>query len=261
MSIGHHILRGVVCGLLAGLLAGFVALVVVEPTIDRAVALEAQRSIAATGSMPMDIFSRPIQHLGLLVAMGLIGTALGGLFGIVFFAVSGGRTDASPWERALRVGGAFFVGFFLVPFVRYPANPPGVGLPSTISQRSAAHFLATLLGLGAIWACWRMARWLQQRGVSQPIRQTAAALVFLTLIGGGYALLPNANDPVRVPASLLWNFRLFSLATQALLWGGLAAGFGFWTEWKVWRSAPHAVTAQDRRGGSYVFSDQHRAGR
>jgi hypothetical protein len=103
MSIGDHVLRGVVCGLLAGLLAGFVALVVVEPTIDRAVAFEAQRSIAVTGSMPMNIFSRPIQHLGLIVAMGLIGTALGGLFGIVFFAVSGGRTDASPWERALRV--------------------------------------------------------------------------------------------------------------------------------------------------------------
>src|SRR5438094_63313 len=127
MSIGGLVIRGAVCGLLAGLVAGLFALVIAEPLIDHAIALESQRvaaEAAAQGrALAPEVFSRSTQHLGLVVATVTVGTAFGALFGMLYYSVARGRLGASNWIQALTLGGAIFLGYFLAPFVRYPANP------------------------------------------------------------------------------------------------------------------------------------------
>lgn len=254
MTLGKCVIRGVICGCLAGLAAGLFAYILVEPTIDRAVGLESAARAASSAATEPEVFSRPVQHLGLVVATTVLGAALGGLFGIVFFVIfvtARGREGGSPWAASLGLGGALFLGFYLVPFLRYPANPPGAGDPETINQRSLAHLVLTALGLLGVLAAWRLAAWLREKGVSRPIRQTWTVLAFLVFIILTYAVLPSDRDPVRVPASLLWDFRLFSLATQAILWLGLAWSFGLWSERAVsqparrWRPGQQEASKPD----------------
>lgn len=228
MGVGTHILRGVVCGLVAGLLAGVFAFFLVEPTIDRALALEYAAAQAA-GTLQPEVFSRTTQHIGLVVATSLLGAALGGLFGILFFAINRGRSEGQLWERSLALGGALFLGFYLMPFIHYPANPPGTGDPATIDQRQLTHAAMTLLGLLAVFGAWRIQVWLQGRGLSRPWRQTWVALAFTAFVATCYLVLPSDHDPARVPAALLWDFRLFSVATQLILWICLSWGFGLWS--------------------------------
>ena len=41
-----------------------------------------------------------------------------------------------------------------------------------------------------------------------------------------YALLPGAPDPVDVPATLVWRFRVAALGGNLVLWTVLSLGFG-----------------------------------
>jgi len=150
---------------------------------------------------------------------------------MLFYGLARRRPQLSGWNLALILGGAMFLGYYLVPFIRYPANPPGVGDPNSISQRSSATLLATVIGLVAVAAVWRLHAWLRERNTAPPLRHLTAAIAFLVIVGAAYSILPNNTDPVNVPATLLWNFRIFSLTTQLLLWSTLAVSFGLWAEW------------------------------
>jgi len=58
-----------------------------------------------------------------------------------------------------------------------------------------------------------------------PVRQLAVTGVLLASLGLTF-VLPADPDASLVPAALLWQFRVLSLATLALLWGTLGAVLG-----------------------------------
>ena len=68
----------------------------------------------------------------------MYGLALGGLFALAFAFAYGRVARASPRATALWLAAAAFVVVYLVPFLKYPANPPAVGDPDTIGRRTAA---------------------------------------------------------------------------------------------------------------------------
>lgn len=100
-------LRGLVAGLIAGLAAGVFAFAFGEPLIDRAIAVEAASEPA--GHAEEALVSRDGQRIGLFLATGIYGLALGGLFGLVF-AFARGRIRGSPRlsvvNRLARLGGS-----------------------------------------------------------------------------------------------------------------------------------------------------------
>jgi hypothetical protein len=216
--------RGALAGALAGAVSGAVSFVLAEPSIDRAVALEAARD-AAAGEHAMEVFTRPTQHVGLLVAAIVTGVAIGAIFAVVYAWLHRRDPDQGSWYRSLRLAGAGFLGVTLMPFLRYPANPPGTGDPSTLDARTRAWLLAIVIGLATIAAAVQVYAWLSQRGAGVPARQLAAAGVVVAGLAVLW-LLPDSHDPVDVPANLLWTFRLWSLAAAAMVWGGLGVGFG-----------------------------------
>ena len=111
----------------------------------------------------------------------------------------------------------------LLPFLRYPANPPGVGDPATIGLRTGAWLAAIVIGLAVVAAAWQVHGRL--RAASEPARHLAVAGV---LVAGTALLwlLPANPDPVDTPAEVIWPFRMLSLLAIALLWAALGAGFG-----------------------------------
>lgn len=222
--ISVYLRRGIAAGLLAGLLTGLFAFFFGEPFVDRAIGLED----AAGGHQ--EIFSRSTQRIGLFFATGLFGVTVGGLFGIAYTYFRSRLASKSEWNRSLSLAGAIFAGAFLVPFVKYPANPPAVGDPETIGSRTAAYLAMVGLSLLVVLVAWRVARTLRKKGIDAPVRQLAVGLGVTVVMGILFLVLPAAPDPGEFPAGLLWSFRLSSLGTQLVFWTGLGVVFGLLCE-------------------------------
>lgn len=218
--------RGAVAGLAGGLLSAGVALVVGEPWVDRAIALEEAAAHAAGGvDEHAEVFSRAAQQGGLVVTALLAGLAIGAIFGIVHAVWHRADPDADPWRRGMRLALMGFVGVALIPFLRYPANPPAVGDPATVDARTTAYLLAILVGLLTVTAAWQAFARLGERGAALSTRRLAATAVLVAGLAAT-GLLPADTDPVDAPADLIWAFRVAALATLATLWLGLGAAFG-----------------------------------
>ena len=226
--IAPYLRRGLAAGLLAGLLAGLFAFFVGEPLLDRAIALEesAHSHVEDGHGGGEEVFGRTTQRVGLFFATGLSGTFLGGLFGMVFAFFRGWMEAGSDWGRSLSLAAAIFAGFVVIPFLKYPANPPTVGDPETIRIRTAAYFTLVALSLLAVLAAWYAARLLRSRNVSTPARQAAVGLGLVVFVSVLFVAFPASADPGDFPAGLLWDFRLSSLGTQIVLWTALGAVFG-----------------------------------
>jgi predicted cobalt transporter CbtA len=238
--LASYLRRGIAAGLLAGLLAGLFAFIFGEPTVDRAIQLEEvaaadQHEEEGAGGHSHEgeeeVFSRSTQKVGLFFATGLSGVLVGGIFGMAYAYFGGRLASGSEWIRSLSLAGAIFVGAFLIPFLKYPANPPTVGDPATIGSRTAAYFTMVALSLLVVLGAWYAARTLRERGgVGAPVRQLAVGLGVVVAVGVLFLVLPAGPDPGKFPAGLLWDFRLSSLGTQLVLWAGIGVIFGLLCE-------------------------------
>jgi predicted cobalt transporter CbtA len=217
------VLAGVVAGLLASVLLTFTA----EPVIDRAIALEQAHHHAEAPSEATDpeLVSRSTQKgAGRFAAYGLAGGAYGVLFGIAFLALR--RRPGGAFGRAVLAGGVLAGAFTVMPFLKYPPNPPGVGDPATLSERQWKYMALIFLSLVVLAGAVRLAAHLRERGWADEERLVAVALAVVVPLGVVCAALPPFSDPVDVPANLLWRFRMASLGGNVLLWAVLTAGFG-----------------------------------
>lgn len=96
-----------------------------------------------------DIFSRTVQaNIGFGIV--LFGAAMGAIFAVVYCVAIGRVGKISPRNLALLVAGGLFLGFYLVPFLKYPANPPSIGHPETIKDRGGLYLLMVVLSLAFI---------------------------------------------------------------------------------------------------------------
>jgi len=229
--VGSLILRGLFVGLVAGLLAFGCAKLIGEPQVDKAIAYEAQRD-AAKGEAPSEeIVSREVQSsLGLLTGVLVYGTAVGGLFALAFAFVSGRVGRIGPRGLAALLALAGFLAIVLVPQLKYPANPPSVGDPETISRRTALFFIMMAASIATMVGMVNLSLRLKRRLGAWNAALVAAAL-FIVIIAGVQLLLPDVNEvPDDFPAIVLWRFREASLAIQVVLWSGIGLGFGWLTE-------------------------------
>ena len=155
---------------------------------------------------------------------------MGGLFGIAFAVAYGRIGSFGPRAAAglLALGG--FVSVQLVPFLKFPPNPPAVGNPDTIGHRTALYLLLLVISVLAALAAVSFGR----RAAASYGNWNATLLAvggFVALVVLAYVALPGVDEVAAgFPASLLWRFRLASLGTQAVLWTTLGLLFGALTE-------------------------------
>lgn len=235
--IAPYLRRGLAAGLLAGLLAGLFAFFFGEPSLEGAIQVEERASVQGHGGAAGDneqeegeVVSRATQKVGLFFATGFSGAFVGGLFGMAYAYFRGRLASGSEWSRSLSLAGAAFVGAFLIPFVKYPANPPTVGDPATIGGRTISYFTLVTFSLLVVFCAWHVARILGARGVSAPARHLTVGLGAVVTVGVLFLVLPAAPDPGEFPAGLLWDFRISSLGTQLVLWTALGVIFGLLCE-------------------------------
>jgi Probable cobalt transporter subunit (CbtA) len=224
--IASYLRRGMAAGLLAGLLAGLFAFFIGESFVDQAIRLEE----ASAGSHGGEIFSRATQKVGLFFATGLFGVTVGGIYGLAYAYFRSRLTSETDWIRSLSLAAAIFAGAFLIPFIKYPANPPSVGDPATIGARTASYFAMVALSLLAVLTAWQVAKILRERKVAAPVRHLCVGLGLVLAVTVLFVGLRAAPDPGAFPAGLLWDFRLSSLGTQLVFWTGLGVIFGLLCE-------------------------------
>lgn len=221
------LIRGLLVGLAAGLLAFAFAKVFGEPQIDKAIAYEdAHRTLAGGGSEPAEV-SREVQStLGLLIATVLYALSLGGGFALVYAAAHGRIGRTSPRATAAVLGLAGFVVIFLVPFLKYPSNPPAVGSDETIGERTQLYFTMIAISCVAAIAALRLGRGFVAR-VGAWDGTLAAIASYLVLVAIADVILPSLDEiPADFPADVIWNFRVATVGTQAVIWATLGLGFG-----------------------------------
>ncbi|MFD6155941.1 CbtA family protein [Nocardia sp. NPDC060256] len=251
-SLKTLLLRGLLAGLIAGLLAASVGFFIGEPKVDAAIAIEEAGSAAAAdhphgteaeatnghshGDEEEPLVSRTGQKAGQFLALGLAGLALGAIFASVAHFARRYTTLSGP-KLALGIGLGGWAAIVAVPFFKYPANPPAVGDPETINQRTLLWVAAVLLGLVAVGASVYVYKLL--RGQLSTLRLIGGLAAFVLATAAGYILLPGINEvKADFPAALLWQFRASSLAETATLWACLALGFAALSEFATRSDTP-----------------------
>ena len=221
------LIRGLVAGLCAGLCAFVFLKVAGESQVGRAISV-GQKIEASTGVAPVPgLVSRNVQTtLGLAIGTLVIGVALGGFFAIAFALIHGRVGPSEARASALAIALTGFVVIHLVPSLKYPANPPSIGQPSTIGQRTSLYFL--MLAISVLAAAGTVLAQRRLVGRFGTWNATVLAVVgFVALVVVIDFVLPTVDEvPAAFPASTLWRFRAASLGGQLVFWTALGLVFG-----------------------------------
>jgi predicted cobalt transporter CbtA len=223
-TVRRILIRGMLAGLAAGILAFVFAKIFGEPQVDKAIAFEEATS---PPSDETPLVSRGMQStLGLLTGAVVYAVALGGIFGLVFAAVQGRIGRASPRTTALVLALVGFTVIFLVPFTKYPSNPPAVGSDDTIGLRTRIYFVMLAISIAAALAALRLGWDLAKRfGAWNGVLLAIGAYIVMVAIG--QLLLPGlAETPKGFPTPVIWHFRVATVGTQAVIWASLGLVFG-----------------------------------
>jgi predicted cobalt transporter CbtA len=240
--------RGLLAGALAGVLAFAVARVFVEPVIERAIgyedgvgaAHEAMEAASGQGGHEhgVELFTRGVQaNIGMGFGVLAFSIAMGALFAVVFAVVYGRVGNLSARVLSVLVAGGMLLSLYVVPALKYPANPPAVSLDETIRQRTMLYLLMVVVSaalfVGAIYLGRRLVARLGTWNAT-----LAAAGSYVVAIAIVMLILPTIDEtpgPLRddagnilfggFPADDLYQFRLYSLGVQVVMWATIGLVF------------------------------------
>ncbi|GCB51277.1 CbtA family protein [Streptomyces sp. NL15-2K] len=228
VTVRTLLVRGMLAGIGAGMLAFVFAYLVGEGPVDAAIAFEEANSHEHGGE---ELVSRSVQSTaGLATGVLVFGVAIGGIAALAFCFALGRIGRFGARATAALTGLAGFLLVYLVPILKYPANPPAVGDPDTLDKRTVLFVLmialSLLLGIGAILLGRRLAPAWGNWNAS-----IAACGAFVAAVAVAMVVLPSGeNTPRGFPATDLWEFRLASIGVQAVLWAAFGLLFGYLAE-------------------------------
>jgi predicted cobalt transporter CbtA len=245
--VGALLVRGMLVGLVAAILSFGFLKIVGEPAVDRAIAFEtamdeakdkAAKDETMAKGMPMpvndydpELVSRPIQAgVGLFTGVAVYNVAFGGLFALVYALAHGRMGNFGPRATSALLAISGIVAIYIVPNLKYPANPPAVGDPATITMRTELYFSIILISLAAMIAAWMARNRLVSKfgGWNAALIAGAGYLVVMIIVA---LALPSVNEvPEGFPAIVLWQFRMASLGAQTIMWAAIGLAFGALTE-------------------------------
>ncbi len=239
------IVRGLLAGAVAAVLAFVFARLFAEPVIGRAIGFEDGRTEVAHAQgvheHGVELFTRGVQgNVGLGFGVLIFGIAMGALFAVSFCLVYGayGRAGrVAPRILSIRLAAGAFTVVYLVPFLKYPPNPPAVGQADSIGSRTLWYLVMVLasvvLAFAAVWLAGRLAARLGAWNAG-----LSAAGAYVVVIAAVMLVLPTVDEtpePMRdtsgaiiypgFPADVLYDFRLLSLGTQLVLWATIGLVF------------------------------------
>ena len=224
-------------GILAGLVHGMLNIVVVEPYLDNAIGIENQRLFAEGQAKDTPQFWKQFvdyriwQKQGSIVAGAMLGASTGALFGLVFAYSKKSLPGNSDIKKALILAGIMWAVLYFIPFLKYPADPPTVGDPNTITFRATTYALfVALSGFGAIGFSM-----LYKKMKNKKFLAFVGYVGFMIMI---FVVMPSNPDPINTSMDLVNGFRTISASTMTAYW--IANGIILGWMWK--KVKPDAVS-------------------
>ena len=221
-----------VSGALAGLVHGTVNFAIVEPYLDQAIGIENQ-SLFASGEAEDNLefwaeyeSYRIWQKSGQVLAGVILGTAMGSLFGIVYALSRNSLPGKNDVSKAVVLSGIMWVTLYLIPFLKYPANPPTVGDADTVVLRTILYlsFIA-ISGIGAL-AFFKLSTKFQN---NKKYLGLVGYVVFIIVV---FFAMPENPDEITAPMNLVNEFRLVSVLGVSSFWASVGIILGlFWKKY------------------------------
>ncbi len=236
------VLITLVSGATAGTILGLINQVLVEPYIDQAVKIEVRNTVASGESVDLDELEeyRLWQKGGEIVAGTILGISISALFGIVYAYTRDFIPGSNNKKKGLILAGIMFFVIFLIPALKYPANPPAVGDPETIEYRESLYLgMLVISGFSALGVALLYRKLGQKHSGSSKI---IVPIIYAVIIALAYVILPANPDEITISSDLLMNFRIVSTLTMGIFWGilGMAVG-SFWDKTKPHQTAKIAT--------------------
>jgi len=218
-----------ISGAFAGLIHGTINFVIVEPYLDQAIGIENQNLFDSGEAEDTPQFwaeydgYRTWQKSGQILAGVILGTSVGALFGIIF-ALSNSSLPGNHFvKKSLMLAGVMWFTLYLIPFLKYPANPPTVGDGETVVLRAILYlsFIA-ISGLGAL-AFYKLSRKLKN---NKKLVSVVGYGIFISVV---FFAMPENPDEITAPMNLVNEFRLMSVLGVSSFWVSVGIILGlFW---------------------------------
>ena len=210
-------------GVIAGIILALLNLGIVEPTIDKAIALEVQKQVSSGENVNMSelIDYRYWQKAGAFAGGAIYGAGLASLFGVIFVFVRNKLPGKNNKQKAIFLAGIMWFVLFLMIALKYPANPPAVGDPETIYYREILYLTYIMisgfaaLGLAVIWIRTNMSS-----------KRIIIPLIYAAIMVTAIVVMPSNPDKIEISMDLIQTFRILSAMTIGVFWGVLGIIFG-----------------------------------
>ena len=222
-----------VSGAIAGFVHGTINFALVEPYLDQAIGLE-NESLFASGDAEDNLefwaeyeSYRIWQKSGQVLAGVILGLAMGSLFGIVYALSRNSLPGKTDVTKSVILAGIMWLTIYIIPFLKYPANPPTVGDGETVMLRAILYvsFIA-LSGIGVV-IFYKLSQKLQNN------KKYFGLFGYVTFITILFFVMPENPDEITAPMNLVNEFRLMSVLGVSSFWlsVGLILGL-FWKKFE-----------------------------
>ena len=222
-----------VSGAIAGFVHGTINFALVEPYLDQAIGLE-NESLFASGEAEdtLEFWAeyesyRIWQKSGQVLAGVILGLAMGSLFGIVYALSRNSLPGKNDVTKSVILAGIMWLTIYIIPFLKYPANPPTVGDGETVMLRAILYvsFIA-LSGIGVV-IFYKLSQKLQN---NKKYFGLFGYVIFITIL---FFVMPENPDEITAPMNLVNEFRLMSVLGVSSFWlsVGLILGL-FWKKFE-----------------------------
>ena len=226
MTYSTLIKRFLLAGLAGGVCFAVWLWLVGEPVIRAALAFE--ETLPSKGPSQPEMFSRSTQLVGGMLAGLVFGVILAFLLGTVYAVTRHRIVGRGDQLAVLGTAAMAFLLTAVVPAIKYPANPPGIGDPDTLFKRSLAYFTLIVACLVVTAAVAALSARLKGR-IDDSTRLVVTVVVGVAAFAALMLIWPDTNDPLpdTISALMVWSFRVKSLGGLALYWGvvGLLSGW------------------------------------
>src|SRR5829696_1675310 len=198
LTVRDFVARGLVAGAVGGGAAALFIRVVTETQIGFALEFEDAAVLGgpATGAAE---FSRGTQYWGGMAAAVLYGAVIGLALGVAVAALHHRVRALDEFGRVARVAAGAFVAVVLIPFLKYPANPPAVGDADTVGERTRLYLSLMGGGLVIVFAAWFAWEYLTERGWDGGRRAAAVGGGFVAAVALAFVVWPASPDTVVPP--------------------------------------------------------------
>ncbi len=233
MNAGYFIAIVLVSGFVAGTIHGAVNLAIVEPYLDEAIGIENQALFESGEAEDTSQFwveynsYRDWQKSGQLLAGGILGMSIGALFGIVFAYSRNSLPKGHTVKKTFVLAAIMWLTIFLIPFLKYPANPPTIGEADTVILRQTLYLLfIAISGFSAVGFS-RLYKKLENK-------KYLAFVGYAIFITAVFFVMPPSPDEVTAPMDLVNGFRTMSVVAVSIFWIAEAIILGaLWQRYKT----------------------------